>query len=242
MALNPRSPIPLYQQFKMAIERKIATGEWQPDKLIPTEAELTAEYGISRTTVRQAFADLVTEGRIYRQRGRGSYVAPPKLAQTLGPLTGFAEELTLRGLEPVIVILDHGMVRADRRVAQALQIDADRQVLCVRRLVSAAGLPLFADESYFPEALRPILGREQIEGQPIYRLLESGGYYPAHGEQRLGAVAIDPRTAGHLGVAPGTPGLAITRVTSDQLGLPIEYANVIYRGDRYEYAIQLQRG
>ncbi|MDB4896782.1 MAG: hypothetical protein JWN15_3044, partial [Firmicutes bacterium] len=45
-----------------------------------------------------------------------------------------------------------------------------------------------------------------------------------------------------LGVAPGTPGLAITRITSDQLGLPIEYANVIYRGDRYEYAIQLQRG
>jgi GntR family transcriptional regulator len=242
MELNPRSPMPLYQQFKMLIERKIASGEWPPETLIPTELELVSAYGISRTTVRQALDELVQEGRIQRKRGRGTHVAAPKIAQTLAQLTGFAEELALRGMEPVLTILACAMDTAGSRAADALGLSPASPVLHIRRLVSVGGAPLFVDQSYFPADLAPLLDRDQIERQPIYRLLEAGGRGPADGEQWLGAVALDEETARLLRVERSVPGLAITRITRDVLGQPIEYTQVTYRSDRYEYGIHLQRG
>jgi GntR family transcriptional regulator len=241
MRLNPTSPIPLYQQLKWLIERKIAAGEWTPERPIPPELALAEEYGVSRITVRQALDELVKEGRIYRQRGRGTFVSPPKIAQTLAHLTGLAEELALRGMAPRVTVLTHGVVSAGHRVAEALHLQPEAQVLYIRRLVEVGERPLFVDDSYFPWELAAVLTRERVAAAPIYTLLESAGRLPSEGEQWLEAVALSGEVARLLGVEPGTPGLAITRVTKDQMGAPIEWTEAIYRGDRYQYAISLKR-
>jgi GntR family transcriptional regulator len=241
MDLNPRSPVPLYQQFKTLVERKIASGEWGPGEALPPELTLGETYGISRTTVRQALDELVKEGRISRARGRGTFVSPPKIAQTLADLTGFAEELTLRGLGPVIKVLGHELKPAPAGVAETLGLEPGTPVLEIRRLVEVGGLPLFVDESSFPADLAPVLAADRVAAQPIYRLLEAAGRSPSEGDQWLGAVAIPADVAEQLQVEPGAPGLSIVRVTRDGLGTPIEHTTVIYRGDRYHYAISLQR-
>lgn len=242
MVLNPASPVPLYRQFKQLIERKIAANEWPPGSPIPPELTLIREYAISRTTVRQALDELVKEGRIYRQRGRGTFVAPPRFAQPLAHLAGFAEELSLRGLAPAIEVLVHRLLPAPPHVAACLQVAPGSDVLYIRRVVSEGGAPLFVDDSYFPAELAGLLRVEQIQAQPIYQLLEAAGRGPAEGDQWLEAVEIPEALAPLLDCGTGTPGLSITRVTKDPSGVPLEFASAVYRGDRYRYAIRLKRG
>lgn len=239
MELNPRSPVPLWQQFKLIVEQKIATGEWAPEQPIPPEMQLIETYGISRITVRQALDELVQEGRIYRRRGKGTFVAQPKINQTLAQLTGFVEELSLRGLEPAVTVIGY-TVEPEPRVAEVLGVEGP--LLQIRRLVSVGGGPLFVDTSFFPAELAHLLRREQLAERPIYSLLEAGGRAPAEGDQWLGAVALSAETARLLEMEPGSPGLAIHRVTKDALGRPVEYTKVVYRADRYEYQIRLERG
>lgn len=240
MELNPRSPVPLYRQFKLLVEQKIASGEWSADQPLPPEMQLIETYGISRITVRQALDELVQEGRIYRRRGLGTFVAQPKINQTLAQLTGFVEELALRGMEPAVQVLGCETGVAEPRVAEILGTEGP--LLQIRRLVSVGGTPLFVDTSYFPVELAYLLGPAEIAARPIYTLLEAGGRAPAEGDQWLGAVALSAETARLLGMEPGAPGLAIHRVTKDGLGRPVEYTRAVYRADRYEYQIRLERG
>jgi GntR family transcriptional regulator len=241
MERSATTPLPLYQQFKILIEQKIASGEWPPGTTLPPELTLTKAYGISRITVRQALDELVTEGRIRRERGRGTFVLAPKIAQTLAHLTGFAEELALRGLQPAVTVLAHGIVRATERVAGALDLPSGSEVLHIRRLIRVANEPLLLDDSYFVVAMAPILGTQQAQSSTIYQALEAAGHAPAEGEQRLEAVPIPRDMAELLGVDANTPGLLITRVAKNRLGEPMEFTTALYRGDRYEYAIHLRR-
>ncbi|HEY3366556.1 MAG TPA: GntR family transcriptional regulator [Symbiobacteriaceae bacterium] len=239
--LNPNSPISLHLQLKLALEREMASGAYPPEAPLPTEAALIQGYGISRTTVRQALEALVREGRVYRQRGRGTFVAPPRIAQTLAYLTGFAEELAVRGLNPAIAVLEHHVTGAPSPAAAALGLDPGSPVLHIRRLVSTGGAPLFLDDSYFAPGLAAVLDPGRIAERPICQLLEAAGLFPTEGEQDLQAVLVSGEEARLLNVAPGSPGLAIARLTRDHFGAPLEYAAALYRGDRYQYAIRLRR-
>lgn len=72
--IDKESPLPLHRQLKEIIKRKIEQGEFKPGDRIPTEYELCNEFAISRAPVRQALADLVNEGFLYRQQGSGTFV------------------------------------------------------------------------------------------------------------------------------------------------------------------------
>ncbi len=71
------SPIPLYYQLKTFLRQKIEDGELQPGDRLPTEQTLGKRHQISRTPIRQALSELAQEGYIYRQPGRGTFVAEP---------------------------------------------------------------------------------------------------------------------------------------------------------------------
>ena len=75
-------------------------GEWEPGSLIPSERELCERYGISRMTARQSITELVNEGLLYREQGKGTYVGRPKIAQQLLRLTGFTEDMQARPSDP----------------------------------------------------------------------------------------------------------------------------------------------
>ena len=74
--LDPERPIPIYYQLKTLILEEIASGRYQPGARLPTEMELCAQYGISRTPVHRALAELADEGVILRHRRRGTLVNP----------------------------------------------------------------------------------------------------------------------------------------------------------------------
>lgn len=233
--------VPLYVQLKNRIREQIRSGELKPQQALPGERQLVESYGLSRTTVRQALNELVAEGLLYRRHGKGTFVAPPKLEQNLARLTGFAEDLRARGVTPEIHVLSSGMREAPEHVRAALGLDAGRQVAMIQRMVAVDLYPLFIDRTYLVEDIgRLVLGAD-LASEPIYAVIERLGYPIREGVQRIVAVALSTLDARLLQVELGSPALLIRRLTYVEAAQPVEYAEALYRADRYQYQMRLLR-
>ena len=104
--LDKNHPLPIYYQLKELIREKIATGEWKPGDLIPSERELCEEHGISRMTVRQAIQELLREGIVTIRRGEGTFVNNVPHTQMLLKLEGFSSEMAKLGYRNHSRVLD----------------------------------------------------------------------------------------------------------------------------------------
>lgn len=95
--LDKQSPIPIYIQIEEQLKQQIQQGDFPVGTAIPSERELTERFDVSRMTVRQAITNLVNDGLLYREKGRGTFVASPKVEQPLNGLTSFTEDMVKRG-------------------------------------------------------------------------------------------------------------------------------------------------
>lgn len=131
MVIDRNSPVPLYYQLKQQME-KIEKGEWKPGDSVPTEQELQQSYNLSRTTVRQALAEMVMvmEGRLIRQRGRGTYVAQPKFQHDPLRHRGIGQYLLEQGLTPGWKVLDARYIAALAEIAASLHLSRNARVSC----------------------------------------------------------------------------------------------------------------
>src|SRR4029079_18357431 len=111
--------LPKYYQVKRQLLE--LTAALDPGSPVPPERELGRSYGTSPTTVRQARAELVIEGRLLRMQGKGTFVAKPKVAQPL-ELASYTEGMRAHGLHPQTKILDIGYVTADEELATLLDV------------------------------------------------------------------------------------------------------------------------
>lgn len=106
MFIDKQSPIPMYHQIMENLKKQIEDGTLAPDTLIPSEREYAERFGISRMTVRQALSNLVNEGYLYRQKGKGTFVSRKKFEQPLQGLTSFSEDMRQRGLKASSQLID----------------------------------------------------------------------------------------------------------------------------------------
>lgn len=239
--LYPSSAKPLYEQLKEILKQKINGGEFKPGEALPGERQLMDAYGVSRVTVRQAIGELVNEGLVYRQHGKGTFVAPQRIERPLARLLGVAEELALEGLEVEIRVIKTGIQESTPEVRQELQLVEGEPVFCVTRLITAARQPLLVDKSYFPQIIGQLLQNVDLSNDLIYTQLELYGYKITNGRQKISAGLASREEAGYLQCKAGSPVLVVRRTTYVEGGLPIDFSHTVYRGDRYEYRINLQR-
>jgi len=230
--LMPKLP-KYYQVKRQLLELTAALEAGSP---VPPERELARSYGTSRTTVRQALAELVVEGRLLRMQGKGTFVAKPKVAQLL-ELTSYTEGMRAHGLHPQTKILDIGYVTADEQLAALLGIRAGGRALRIHRLRLADGEPMSIDTSHLPARRFPGL-RKQLEGdRSLYEILRAGyGIQLAEAEETIETVLADPHDAQLLGVDAGLPLLLLTTVgarSGRRRTVPVTY---VADGDRYVVA------
>ncbi|HLO01534.1 MAG TPA: GntR family transcriptional regulator, partial [Symbiobacteriaceae bacterium] len=147
-------PLPLYYQIKQDLLESMESGRLQPGDRLPSERELTEQYGVSRMTVRQAIGHLEQEGFIRREQGKGSFVAPAKLEETLVGLTSFTEEMQRRGLVPSTRVIRIETVQSERVAAQ-LSLPADQPLYALERLRLAGGEPMELEQLYLPVHMVP---------------------------------------------------------------------------------------
>lgn len=238
--LDKNSPVPLYHQLQASVEERIGSGEWPPGRQLPSERELCEEYGVSRITVRQALAALANAGRVARQQGVGTFVAPLRIEQHLNRLTGFTDEMQERGQQPGAQLLRLERVPASFAVAQSLRRQPGDPVIVVQRLRLADGEPLAIETAYLCDDLFPGLLDEQLEDQSLYRLVsEKYGIFPTRATQQIEATACPAGEARLLGVRKGMPMLHMIRVTYSQDDRPFEHTESYYRGDRHIFHVEL---
>lgn len=235
-----RGGLPLHLQLRQAILRRVEQGVWPPGSQLPGERALTAMFGVSRTTVRQALDRLEADGAVVRRHGQGTFVARSPVVENLATLRGFAEELVEQGLDPQVEVLRAGSARPGPEAAQALGLGPDAEVVEISRIVRVGGEPLFTDDSYLPASV----GHLVLAAEPsrsIYSVLEALGFAIVRGEQTIEARLADRLEARLLGIPAGGPVLLIRRTAQLADGTPVEYRRALYRADRYRYRITLVR-
>jgi GntR family transcriptional regulator len=237
MSSAPRLP-KYYQVKRQLLELTAALDAGSP---VPPERELARSYGTSRTTVRQALAELVIEGRLLRMQGKGTFVAKPKVAQTL-ELASYTEGMRAHGLHPQTKILDIGYVTSDDKLAGLLGIRPGGRALRIHRLRLADGEPMSIDTSHLPARRFPGLRKQLERHRSLYETLRAAyGIQLAEAEETIETVLADPHDAQLLEVDAGLPLLLLSRHAFDVTGEPVEWAQSWYRGDRYKFVTRLRR-
>jgi GntR family transcriptional regulator len=241
--IDLKSNIPYYLQLITLIKDKIAKGDWKAGDQLPSEPELCASYGVSRTVVRQALREIELEGLIVRKKGKGTFVAEVKIDESLvQKLTGFYQDMVDRGLRPVTQVLLHEVQPASQKVANYLRLEPGTPVFCIERLRFIDETPILLVTTYLPYALCPRLAGYDLSNQSLYAVLEKEfGLVISHGRRTIEAVAANAREAELLHVAEHDPLLLLESLAHLEDGTPVEYYHAVHRGDRTRFEVELLR-
>jgi GntR family transcriptional regulator len=239
--LDRNSWEPLYYQIAARIRASVE-GELSPGAQVPSENELINEYNVSRNTVRLAIESLIKEGLVYRVKGKGTFVSPERLQFGLFRLVSFTEETQRRGMHPSSRVINLTKVSPTPKIRQALNLQTDQQAFCIERLRIADEVPMAINHSFVPVHVCPALDQEDLVNGSIYRVIEEKYHLRiGYARQKLKPAVATEVEARLLEIAPGSPLLVVEGVACLVDNTPVEYARLIYRGDRYEFPIQAVR-
>jgi GntR family transcriptional regulator len=236
--IDRNSPLPLHYQLKQILLEKIESGEWKPNDLIPSEQELQTLFGLSRITVRQALSDLVYEGLLIRERGRGTFVAPPKMTHSPEERKSLTEFMMEKGIKPGWQVIEKGFVAANKEVAANLKLPSNSRVYRIRRLRLADDEVIGHHTAYLPESVSSKINEAGLlEGGSLNYIAHLPQMQTSHATRSIEAVAASDLDAKLLHLPLGSPVLMIQRVVLSAAGEPLEFLQARYRGDRFKYQI-----
>ena len=230
----------LYHQILLELTERIESGEIGVGDRLPSEADLVAEFGVSRTTARRALDELRRQGLVRREPGRGTFLASPRLRSDLAYLHSFTEEIERWGYTPGVWLVSREERPAGDEVAASLDVGVGEKVLYVRRLRLADERPIFVCDSHLPVGRFPALRDADYGTVSLSRLFEERtGRTIEHARQWIGADTAAPDVAELLEIPPGVPVLKIKRVTCVTGGEPIEVVEAYFHPERYQHYNEL---
>src|SRR5690242_475214 len=187
--LERSNPLPLYYQLKEVLRQQIRAGHLAPHTAIPSEPELVARYHVSRATVRQALTELVNEGLLYRQHGKGTFVCEPRIQQTQSELTSLTQDIRRRGKRPGGILLVSELVRGSEIVRKQLELADEEQVIRLERLRTADDLPIAHETDYLPHPSAGSIYKraKEVADGSLYSLMATEGLIPYLAEQTFKA-------------------------------------------------------
>lgn len=227
---------PLYQRLASRLRQAIDEGGLRAGASLPPERELAQRLGISRQTVRKAVEALTGEGVLKVKQGSGTFVSS-RIVESLTELTSFSDDMRRRGMEPGSIWLDRQIGAPDPQEALALGIPLHSQVLRLSRVRLADGEPIALEFAVIDAAL---VGFDIDFGPSLYAAIRAHGQSPARALQRVRAAIAGDKAARTLGVAIGSPVLEIERHSYGANGRPLEWTRSTYRGDMYDYVVEMR--
>lgn len=231
-------PVPKHRQLRELL-LSLIDGELMPDTAIPSERDLVTRYRVSRATVREAVGRLVSEGRLYRVRGKGTFVAALRVESQLH-LASFTEDMRRRGHKPSTIVLGADDSVPPPPARAALGLTASDRAYRIERLRSADGAPMAHEVSWLPAGPLPGLLEHDLSGSIYSILARDYGRLLDAASQIVWAEGADPLRSRLLRVPPAAP-LLVFRRTSYASGRPMEHVTSWYRADRYQVHMKLDR-
>jgi len=241
--LNRKIPVPLYYQLKEIIKEEIEEGKLKPGDPIPSERELSEKYGISRPTVRQALKELVYEGWLTREKGRGTFISKPKIDYGfIQHFTTFYDDMVEKGYSLRTVILNKEIRKAGKEIARFLQIGEDEEIIFIDRLRFIEDEPIVRVNNHIPLALCPALVEEDLTDQSLYRIMaEKYGLKPHRAEISLEPIVANEVDSELLDIEKGAPMLLMENVTFTEEGQIIDFFRSRFRGDKGKVRVNVYK-
>jgi GntR family transcriptional regulator len=241
-ALDRKSFVPLYYQLQEILKEGIESGHWKAGDPLPSEPELARRFGVSRVVVRQALAILEDDRQIVRLRGRGTFVAQPKLDYRAGGLSRLLE--SPRSDEVAVQVLDKRTAVVERSIRENLDADEGDGVLRVTTLLSVRGVPLAISYSFFRESEAGWLERAAHVGRnlPADLVLARHGVELAHSHVSIETSQCGQFEADRFGIPHRSPVflvLCTEHRRTPEGTRPFEVARVEYRGDVLQFRLEL---
>lgn len=241
--IDKGSPVPYYHQLKRYIVGKIEAEEWQSLQKLPPESEFCEHFSISRTVVRQAIKELQNEGYLTTEKGKGTFIAKPKIIGGLVQnLTGFYEDMVKRGFSVTTDVLKQEMTPATKKIAQELQVGVNVPVIVLSRLRKLNNEPSVFVTTYIPHELCPGLLQDDLKNKSLYGWLEERcGLTMYRGHRYIGVSLANEYEASVLNIEMGSPLIELESTSYLRNGNPLEYFHALYRGDRTKFEVDLVR-
>ena len=238
MPINRGSQVPLHHQVRNYLLGCFERGELQPGQQLLRESEYAARFGISLAPVRQAILDLVKEGYLYRVPGRGTFVREQKVEEKISILSSFSESMRAKGLSASLRVIELRVGKVPSHVRAVLETE-DQQFVFLQRVALIEGKAIALLSSFLPAWLVPGLETLDLNGQSLYRILEERyGIVLARAESTIEVVRCRGTQSTILGIPSGTPMLQVEGKTYDVTDRFVEFAQVLYRADRFRFTIE----
>ncbi|WP_051241530.1 GntR family transcriptional regulator [Stappia stellulata] len=240
--LDPNGPVPLYHQIFLLLRNRIYGGNLSAGERVPSEQDLTTEFGVSRITAKRALNELADAGLVIRERGRGTRVVnrPPAPAVT-SSIEGWLENITLMGQSTTAEVLSFAYTQAGEEIAHALEVEPGTEVQRAVRVRRLEGEPMSYLVTYVPADIGRHYGADDLNVQPLLHLLERAGVDVTSARQTISATVAETDVAAVLAIPAGSPLIEVRRVVSDRAERPVEYIRVLYRPDLYRFEMSMRR-
>jgi GntR family transcriptional regulator len=238
-ALSSETGVPLYIQIRNLLKEQVRLGEWQADEPMPTEDQLVAHFGVSRTTVRQAMTDLAREGLVVRKAGRGTFARQPLMVLRMQQWHSLGVDIARRGLRSSKLTLRVEKLDAGAEIAHRASEFAERDMLYLQQVRYADGVPIVVFDHFFPFELCGFLAEMPLDDPDfsVQRALAEHGIELARAKGEISATIASDLEAKYLEVEPGTPLVEIATKSYSADERVIEYSKGVVRTDRYPLAL-----
>jgi len=223
------------------IKEMIRSGKLKQGMRIPSENELQEKYRLSNTTVRKAINELLHEGIIYREQGKGTFLAKTRIDQELTKITSFTEDMLQRELKPSSKVISVDVILPPPEVISSLILDKNEEVIKIHRLRLANGESMAIQTSYLPYRLCPGAEKEDLSQSNTVIWREKYNLHLVKATQRLYPSLANDYESEMLGVRKGAPVLIAERISYLPSNQPAELLKSVYRGDRYNFFVELRR-
>jgi GntR family transcriptional regulator len=226
--------IPLYYQIMRDLKEQIVSGKLGPGDRLPSEAEHTRRFGVSRVVIRQALRILEDQELIVRVKGKGTFVSDSVAEDATPRISGSLEDLIHIGADTTIKVVEFRLVKATADLAEVFGDREGDDLFNVKRIRLVGGRPLAVLVNHVPYSIGATIPLSDLTKEPLIVLIEKrAGVRVEWASQVFQAVAADEEMARLLEVDILTPLLKLTLTAYSTGAMVVDLAHVFYRSDRY---------
>jgi GntR family transcriptional regulator len=234
--IDPTSHVPVYKQIEELLRGAIRTGRLRPYSRVWSERRISETFNVSRMTARKAMTNLIQEGYLFTQKGKGTFVSDSKINQPVLTIRTFYDEMRALGLDPSSRLLEYGQCAADGVIGKDLDADPGQQILKIRRLMFGDATPycietkcIISDQC---KLLKESAGREEemldvLSGR-CYRCVTRFDIF-------IECTVLTVDESRLLGLQQVIPAFCVKRYAYNSNGQKISFTKSIYRGDLYRF-------
>lgn len=216
---------PVYREIARSITRRLEQGAWKPGEAIPSEARLKEEFGVAIGTIRKAVDELVAQGILLRQQGRGTFVATHNRDRQLFRFFHIERQDGYKEY-PDVQLTGFERIQLSREVADKLGLHEGDRAVRLRNTLALEGKPVMIEDITLPESLFPRLTEKKLRERPstLYKLYQDDYRISVvRTAQRLSAGVVPRDVARALDLPAGLPVLVIRRVAFAYHDKPVEF-------------------